>query len=128
MNEPILVVDRDRRYGQALCDAIQKKGYAARTVASLKELETVLDRSSVQAVILNLDTLHVDNQIIKDMKQRHPEIEIVILSGRSYHPELEEAMAQYIYGCLGVPVDTDELFYCLKGIAEKGIPVKPGVS
>jgi len=35
---------------------------------------------------------------------------------RAFHPELEEAMSNYIFACLSKPADEDELVFWIKSL------------
>jgi len=69
-------------------------------------------------VLLDTDTVPVDNAFFRVLKKRYPHIHILLVSRLSYHPGLEEAMASHIYACLAKPLDPEELLYWLKSIAE----------
>ena len=69
-------------------------------------------------MVLNLDNIAVTNKTLRDLKRNNPAINIIAVSKRQFHPELEEALREYISVCLAEPVDTDELGYWLKSIFE----------
>ena len=46
---------------------------------------------------------------------------IIALSERQFHPELEEAIRDHISVCLATPVESDELFYWLKSVFENNV-------
>lgn len=85
---------------------------------SLADLERSIQGSGCRAVLLDLDTKSVDNRVIRKLKRENPEICIVGLSERQFHPELKEAISSHIYACLGKPLDQEELFYWLNSIYE----------
>jgi CheY-like chemotaxis protein len=67
---------------------------------------------------LNLDNISVTNKTLRDLKRKKPLINIIAHSKRQFHPELEEALREYISVCLAEPVDTEELGYWLKSVFE----------
>jgi len=69
-------------------------------------------------LILDLDTLPLDNRVFRDLKRKNPTLSIITLSTRSFHPELKEAMTDHICACLNKPVDPDELHYWAKAILD----------
>jgi len=85
---------------------------------SLVNLETRMQETASSVVILDLDTLPLDNRYIRHLKRQKEKVYIIGLSSRPFHPELQEAVSTHIYACLGKPVDTDELVYWLKSINE----------
>jgi DNA-binding NtrC family response regulator len=84
----------------------------------LGNLENNIQEEGRHVVILDLDTLSVDNRSIRDLRRRRPGVCIIGISSRSFHPELEEAMSSHIYACLSKPVDTEELIYWIRAICE----------
>jgi CheY-like chemotaxis protein len=81
-------------------------------------MDQYLGESDCRAIILNLDNVSVTNKILRDLKRKNPLINIIGLSERQFHPELEEALREYISVCLAKPVDPDELTYWLRTIYE----------
>jgi len=77
-------------------------------------LEKNVRAGACQAVILDLDSLPVDNRLLRNLRRKDPSVRIIVLSSRRFHPELEEAMSTHIYACLSKPVDSEELIYWLK--------------
>ena len=53
-----------------------------------------------------------------DIKKMDTSLQIIAISSKSFHPELEEAIRDYVYACLRQPVDPDELIYWIKSIQE----------
>ena len=120
MDRPIVVVDADKAQCKKLCTLLERSNY--RTVAShsLTNLERSAQEGALQVVILDLDTLPVDNRFIMDLRRENPGVRIMGLSNRPFHPELQEAISKHFYACLYKPVDTDELFFWLRSIWENG--------
>ncbi len=122
MDRPVLVVDADKAQCQKLCTLLENSNY--RTVAShsLPNLETRVKEGDLQAVILDLDTLPVDNRFIMGLRRENPGVCIMGLSSRRFHPELKEAISKgFFYACLHRPVDMEELFYWLRSIDDKEV-------
>jgi len=118
MEKGIVVVDADEEQCQKLCVVLQRHHYRTTALHSLDNLERYIEGSTCQAVILDLDTVPVDNRFLRELKRKNPGVYIVGLSERQFHPELKEAMGTDIYACLGKPVDQDELAYWLRSIYE----------
>lgn len=118
MEKRVVVLDADEKQCQALCALLEDLNYRAIPMHSLPDLEKYIHESACRAVILDLDTVPVDNLVIRELKRKKPDICIVGLSKRQFHPELEEAIRRHIYACLGKPADPDELVYWLRSIYE----------
>ncbi len=124
MEKGIVVVDANEEQCQKLCAVLKRHHYRTTALDSLHNLERSIQGSACQAVILDLDTVSVDNRIIRDLKRKNPGVYIVALSIRQFHPELKEAISSHIYACLGKPVDPDELIYWLRSIYEEEVDPK----
>jgi DNA-binding NtrC family response regulator len=118
MERPIIVVGADEAESKALCAALKSENCHTIPLHSLMDLEKMIQETASGVVILDLDTLPVDNRFIRHLKRQKEKIYIIGLSSRPFHPELQEAVSTHIYACLGKPVDTDELLYWLKSIDE----------
>ena len=116
MDEPIVVVDADEEQCEELCAMLEREHYRTTALHSLINLEENVHEGTCRAVILDLDTVPVGNRALRELKRKNPDIFIICLSKRKFHPELEEAISRHIYACLGKPVDPDELVYLLRSI------------
>jgi DNA-binding response OmpR family regulator len=119
MCERIGVAESNGEASQALCTELEGHGYRATPVASLSDLEAGIREAEFKVVILDLDSFPVKNRFLRDLRRRNPEVHVIGLSSRTFHPELEEAMRNDISACLGKPIDVDELIYWLKSICER---------
>jgi DNA-binding NtrC family response regulator len=118
MQKCILVVNTDKKQCRELGELIEKERYPVSTLHSLQNLETHLEENKFQAVIIDIDTVPVDNRTIRKLTLKFPGIYFFCLSEKPFHPELKDAICYHIYACLNKPVDEDELFYFLRSIYE----------
>ena len=119
MNEKeVIVLDTDTTQSQNLVAYLNDNAYTATPMNSLANMDQYMAETDCRAVVLNLDNISVTNKILKNLKRKKPTINIIAHSKRQFHPELEEALREYISVCLAEPVDTDELDYWLKSIYE----------
>jgi len=114
----VTVIDADRNQSQELCARLQQLHYRVSVFDAVAGLEEHLEANPSAVVLLDTDTVPVDNAFFRVLKKRYPHIHILLVSRLSYHPGLEEAMASHIYACLAKPLDPEELLYWLKSIAE----------
>lgn len=124
MEKEVVVLDADEKQCGKLCAILEERHYRAIPMHSLLDLETYIQGRGCRLVILDLDTVPVDNLALRELKRKNPGIYIVALSKRQFHPELEEAIGSHIYACLGKPVDPDELVYWLRSIYEDDVDQK----
>jgi DNA-binding response OmpR family regulator len=92
MKSETIILTTDEEQCQKLISVLEKKHYHASLIRSLTDLERLLKSIQCSAIILDLDTISVDNRSIRELKTKNPEIYIIALSTRQLHPELEEAI------------------------------------
>jgi DNA-binding NtrC family response regulator len=119
MDDPILVVNADKEQCRALCDFLHSENYRTFPFHSLENLEKKILAIECRIIILDLDSLPVDNRFIVDLRRRYPKLPIVGLSSRPFHPDLKEAIRDHIFACMIKPLDLDELIFWIKSINEK---------
>jgi len=112
----VIVLDIDTTQSQNLVAFLNDNAYTATSMNSLANMDQYVTETDCRAVVLNLDNIPVTNKILRDLKRKTPSMSIIAHSKRQFHPELEEALREYISVCLAEPVDTDELDYWLKTI------------
>lgn len=116
MKGSIIVIDGDKQTCRAVCDLLESHHYVGIPSYTSVDVDPLLEKTSCPLVILDLDTVTVDNRFFRDLKKRCPGLFIIAVSRRPIHPELKEALGNYIYACLSKPVDPDELIYLVEGI------------
>ncbi len=116
MEQGIVVLDADKKQSRELCAMLEERNYRVIPLYSLPDLEKSIKATGSQVVIIDLDTLPVDKRLFRKLKRIEPDLNIMVLSSRPFHPELEEAMSRHIYACLSKPVDEEELNYWIKSL------------
>jgi DNA-binding NtrC family response regulator len=118
MEKGIVVLDADRQQCGKLCNILEQNYHRVTPMYSLPDLERSLQEpeEGYSVVIIDLDTLPVDIHLFRRIKRLKPSLNIICLSSRPFHPELEEAMVRHIYACLSKPVDEDELVFWIKSL------------
>ncbi len=114
----VAVADADVQHCLELCGLLEQADIPAAPVYSLEDLPGHLKGEQVAVLIVDLDSLPVNNDFFRSLKKQHPDLHILCLSSRTYHPGLEEAMGSHICASLAKPLYSEELFYWLKAIAE----------
>ena len=116
MHESIVVVAAEPEQYRAISAVLEPNHYRTATLDSLCDLSKNIREGSYRAVILDLDSLPVDNRAMRELRKQNPEVPIIALSSRTFHPELQEALSLYISACLAKPLNPDELIYWVKSI------------
>lgn len=120
MPKTVIVMDADPEEPKGLCGILQRNHYEAAHLRKLPDLLDHIRNNPCHALILDLDSLPVDNRFIRNLSRDNPELCIIGTSSRTFHPELEEAMRAHISACLSKPVDEDELLFWLKSLCDGG--------
>ncbi len=116
----ILVLDANERQRQDLCQLLVRNGCMSELLETLDELNQRLANDDIMAVIIDIDSVPVDNRTIRNLTVQNPGIYFFCLSERRFHPELEDAIGGHIYACINKPVDPDELFFWIDSIRKEG--------
>jgi CheY-like chemotaxis protein len=116
MRKTIVVVNANPDECREWCRLLEHNRYLVAPLESLSKLPIRLSETRSDALILDLDSLPVDNRLIRTLSRENPDVCIIAVSSRNFHPELEEAMRAYISACLSKPVNEDELLYWLKSL------------
>ena len=114
----VIVLDADTTQCRKLCAVLKDNTYTAVPMNSLANMDRYMAEFDCRAVVVNLDSISATNKTLRDLKRKKPLINIIAVSKRQFHPELEEALREYISVCLAKPVDSDELVYWLKTVFE----------
>ena len=118
MEKEVVVLDTDKKQCKRLCALLTDHEYLSTAMNSLIKMDLYLGDSDCRAIIVNLDNVSVTNKSLKQLKSKNPSVSIIALSERQFHPELEEALREYISVCLSLPVDPDDLTYWVRTIFE----------
>lgn len=77
-----------------------------------------LPSDSWLAVILDIDSIPLDNRTIRGLALALPEVSFFCTSRDRSHPEIKEAICHHLFACLTKPVEPDELHYLLQCVRE----------
>ena len=116
--ETILLMNADIEESDGISFLLKEADFSTHTVGSPSELKKKLKEASFTAVIIDLDSVAVDNRTIRDLALQFPKIPFLSLSKERFHPELKDSIRDHIYACLTKPIDSEELNFWLKSIQE----------
>jgi two-component system, NtrC family, response regulator GlrR len=118
MQKDILLMDADPLGSAGLLALLSGQDYETQRVSSLAELRHKLAEEKFIAVLMDIDSVVVDNRAIRELAANFPATPFLCLSRDRVHPELKDAIRDHIYACLTKPVDMDEITYWLRCIRE----------
>jgi len=121
MTRGIVLLDADYQKSNPLGDILKKQRYRLIVKETMEELHYSLRNYDGSAVLINSDTVTLTNRSLRELKEKYPGLNILILSQLPFHPELKEAIGSYVSACLTLPIEPDELDYLLKSISENEV-------
>jgi DNA-binding NtrC family response regulator len=114
----IIIIGKDEKEFHELIKLIKKKGYKAITRKTILALKKYLSKKKCMAVLIDIDTVSVENRVLRELNLEYPGYPFLCMSKDKYHPDLKEAICYHIYACINKPVNPDELFYLLRSIRD----------
>jgi two-component system, NtrC family, response regulator GlrR len=112
----VFIVNADPAESADISLQLQAAGCVTQAAGSPAELRNQLSEKSCIAVIMDIDSVAVDNRTIRDLVSAFPTIPFLCISKERFHPELRDSIRNHIYACLTKPIDPDELTYWLRCI------------
>ena len=119
MQKGIVVLDSNNESREELCTILETQHYLTTAIQSLPDLESLIQSEIYIAVIIDIDSVPVDNRTIRNLALTNPGVRFLCTSKDRFHPKLKDAICYHIYACLNKPVDPDELLYWIKSIFEE---------
>lgn len=116
MDRGIVVLDADQKQCRQLCGLLENWRYRVKPMFSWSDLEGEGGIEDTAAVLIDIDSVPVDNRLIRNLKCNSPETQVLLISKDRFHPELKDAISRHVYVCLKRPLDFEELFFWLKTI------------
>ena len=116
MSPPVVLFQFSKEDAQELTQAFATTGVNVLRCHSLSELDIICHKNHRGVILLDLDNAMISNRVLKDLRTKHPFIQMIGISNRSFHPELKESMQSYLYACVSKPVDVEEVMYLVQSI------------
>lgn len=121
MGDCICILSTDKQHNGQLRSLLCERDFEARIFQDLKDLIKELSETECLAAIMDVDSVAVTNRMIRQIKTRFSKVSIFCTSQHRLHPDLQDALSQYIYACLSKPLDTEELQFWLKCIRDNDL-------
>jgi DNA-binding NtrC family response regulator len=116
----VLLVDDESEFLDTLVKRIKKRNVNANGVASGEEAIAFLNRQAVDVVVLDVRMPGMDGiQALREIKQRYPLIEVIMLTGHASLEVAIEGMELGAFDYMMKPIDIDELLYKLQDAYKK---------
>ena len=106
----LMLVDDEERFLETTAKVLARKGYETLTAASGSEALELLGSHQVDVVILDVKMPGMGGlQVLREIKFRHPLIEVIMLTGHGTIETAVEGMKTGAFDYLTKPCDIDEL-------------------
>ena len=110
MEAKVLLVDDEKDYLESMSERMRLRGMDVTTASSAKEALAFIESDFFDAVILDFQLPEMDGlAVLKKIKTRHPEAQIILLTGHASLERGVEAMKGGAYDYLEKPADLDSL-------------------
>jgi DNA-binding NtrC family response regulator len=116
----VLLVDDESEFLDTLVKRIKKRNVNAHGVASGEEELAFLNQQPVDVVVLDVRMPGMDGiQALREIKQRYPLIEVIMLTGHASLEVAIEGMELGAFDYMMKPIEIDELLYKLQDAYKK---------
>lgn len=119
--EKILVMSANEHESREICEFLRKQSFDVSVYKKVEDVDKVFPDKTPFAVILDVDSISIDNRSIRDLRMKFPGACFLCTSKDRFHPELKEAIRKHIFAFLNKPVDPEELLFWLKCIRENNV-------
>ncbi len=89
----IVIVGKEKLECQNIVKLINEKKYSGITLKSISALEKTLSQEECMAVLIDIDTVPVENRELRELTLKYPESSFLCMSNEKYHPELRKPFA-----------------------------------
>lgn len=116
----VLLVDDESEFLDTLVKRIKKRKVNAHGVASGEEALAFLNQQPMDVVVLDVRMPGMDGiQALREIKQRYPLIEVIMLTGHASLEVAIEGMELGAFDYMMKPIEIDELLYKLQDAYKK---------
>lgn len=106
MTEKVLLVDDEEEFIKTLAERMQTRGMNVTSTVSPKEALDIVNRESFDAIVLDLQMPEMDGlEVLKNLKETHPDIQIILLTGHATVQKGIEAMKLGAMDLIEKPAD-----------------------
>lgn len=116
----ILVVDDERLIRESLYEILRIEGFKAHMAPSAEEALQFLDKQPVDLIVTDLKLPSASGiSLLEEVKERHPDTEVIIITGFGTIESAVEAMKKGAYDYVTKPINDEEIKLVIRKIIEK---------
>lgn len=117
-NWRVLLVDDEREFAATLAERLNLRGIKASTASDGEEALRFIDADPPQIVVLDLMMPGIGGvEVLQRIKRRHPEIQVILLTGHGSTRDGIEGMRLGAFDYLMKPLSIEELIEKLRKAA-----------
>ena len=106
MAEKVLLIDDEKDFIEALSERMESRGMNVSKTVSPKEGLDIVESETFDAIVLDLKMPEMDGlEVLKKIKEKHPDLQIILLTGHATVEKGIEAMKLGAMDLLEKPVD-----------------------
>ena len=121
----VIILSKNQEEVDQIRDILTEENYDCDVLQTIKDLDSELDQGAASAAFIDIDSVPIDNRLIRKLTLKHPSVYFFCMSRDKFHPELKDAICYHIYACLNKPLDPDELVYWLRCISSNENESRP---
>lgn len=115
LKDYILVIDDDLNISTFIEKALTARGHVAKIAQSGEHIFTILGESPPKIVLLDINLPWIQgDKICKIIKKNHPEIKVIIMSGREFDDIRKKSEDNGADAFFQKPFNIHELFYIVE--------------
>ena len=116
----VLIVDDEKDFVEMFSLRLKETGDKVFTAYSGKECLDRLEKETIDVVVLDIKMPGMDGiETLKEIKKRHPIVEVILLTGHGAIETAVEGMKQGAYDYLLKPADAREISAKLQGARKR---------
>ena len=120
MPSKILLVDDEREFVETLSERLGMRDMGSAVAYDGESALELIQADEPEVMILDLRMPGIDGiEVLRRVKQTHPEIEVIILTGHGSEADRETCMGLGAFAYLQKPVDIEKLSATIKSANEK---------
>jgi DNA-binding NtrC family response regulator len=116
----VLIVDDEEDFTDTLTKRLRMRQIQVSGVYSGSAALDIMDRNPVDVVVLDVRMPSMDGiEVLREIKQRHPLIEVIMLTGHANVEVAIEGMRLGAFDYLLKPIEIDQLLYKMQDAYQK---------
>jgi two-component system response regulator (stage 0 sporulation protein F) len=120
----VLLVDDEEDYVRTMAERLEMRDLPSRVATSGAEALEMVQAEAPDVMVLDLRMPGIDGmQVLERVKNEHPQVQVIILTGHGSEKEEKEARALGAFEYLQKPADTGQLLDTITAAWKRGLKV-----